>query len=68
MEKEEDHMRRVAAGLKLWVPETWKKEQPFFDLCDGTIASDEMVQNILFARQKGGGHDRTFYTIYQYRY
>ena len=30
MEKEEDHMRRVAAGLKLWVPETWKKEQPFF--------------------------------------
>ena len=31
----------------------WKKEQPLDNVCDGTIASDEMVRNVLSARKTG---------------
>ena len=51
MKKDQDHVKRVAAGLKLWVSHMWKKERPFVNFCDGTIASDEMVRNVLFARK-----------------
>ena len=40
MKKDEDHVKRVVTGLKLWVPEMWKKEQPLVNVCDDTIASD----------------------------
>ena len=44
-------MNRVVAGLKLWVSDMWKKERHIFDIYDGTIASDEMVRNVLSARK-----------------
>ena len=53
MKKDEDHVKRVVAGIKLWVPDMWKKEQPLVNVCDGTIAFDEMVQNVLSARKPG---------------
>ena len=31
----------------------WKKERPLVNVCDGTIASDEMVRNVLSARKTG---------------
>ena len=53
MKKDEGHVKRVVAGVKLWVPDMWKKEQPLVNVCDGTIAFDEMVQNVLSARKPG---------------
>ena len=52
MKKDEDHVKRFVAGLNLWVPDMWKKEQPPVIGCDGTIASDEMVRNVLSAKKK----------------
>ena len=43
------NVKRVAAGLKLWVPDMWKKERLLVNVCDGTIVSDEMAQNVLSA-------------------
>ena len=31
----------------------WKKERPLVNVCDGTIAFDEMVRNVLSARKTG---------------
>ena len=41
------NVKRVAAGLKLWVPDMWKKERLLVNVCVGTIASDEIAQNVL---------------------
>ena len=51
MKKDEYHVKRVVAELKLWVPDMWKKEQPLVNVCDDTIVSDEMVRNVLSARK-----------------
>ena len=51
MKKDEDHVKRVVARLKLWVNDLWKKERPLVNICDGTIASDKMVQNVLSTRK-----------------
>ena len=66
MKKDEDHVKRVAARPKLWVNDLWKKERPLVNICDGTVASDKMVQNVL-SKNSGGCYDRVFYTIYHYR-
>ena len=51
MKKDEDHVKRVVARPKLWVNDLWKKERPLVNICDGTIASDKMVQNVLSTRK-----------------
>ena len=51
MRKDEDHVKRVVARLKLWVPNKWKKERSLVNVCDGTITSDEMVRNVSPARK-----------------
>ena len=33
--------------------DAWKKERPLVNVCDGTIAFDEMVRNLLSARKTG---------------
>ena len=53
MDKDEDHVKRVVAGLKLWVPDMWKKDQSLVNICDGTIAFDEMARVVLMARKAG---------------
>ena len=55
-------MNRVVAGLKLWVADMWKKERPFVNIYDGTIASDEMVQNVLSARKAVEDTKADFFT------
>ena len=55
-------MKRVVAGLQLWVPGMWKKEQPLVNVCDGTMASDEMVRNVLSARKTGEDAMTKFFT------
>ena len=35
------------------MPDTWEKERPTVNGCDGTIASDEMVRNVLSAKKTG---------------
>ena len=40
----------------------WKKEQPLDNVCDGTIASDEMVRNVLSARKTGEDVMTKFFT------
>ena len=40
----------------------WKKEQPLVNVCDGTIASDEMVPNVLSARKTGEDAITKFFT------
>ena len=36
IKKDEDHVKRVVAGLILWLPDIWKKERPLANVCDGT--------------------------------
>ena len=36
IKKDEDHVKRVVAGLILWLPDIWKKERPLVNVCDGT--------------------------------
>ena len=50
------------AGLKLWVADMWKKEQPLINLCDGTTPSDEMVRNVLSATKSGEDAMTEFFT------
>ena len=40
----------------------WKKEAPLVNICDGTIASDEMVRNVLSVRKTVEGAMTEFYT------
>ena len=40
----------------------WKKERPLVNVCDGTIASDEMVRNVLSARKTGEDVMTKFFT------
>ena len=62
LKKDEDHVKRVVAGLKLLVSDMWKKEQPLVKVCDGTITSDQMARNILSATKVGKKcHDQVFY-------
>ena len=56
MKKDKDYLKRVVAGLKLWLPDKWKKERPL------DLASDEMVRNILSARKTGEDAMTKFYT------
>ena len=56
MKKVEDHVKKVVAGLKLWVPDMWKKEQHLTNVCD------EMVRNILSARKTGKDAMTMFFT------
>ena len=44
MKKDEDHMKRVVAVLKLLVPDMWKKERRFVNVYDGTITFDEWFE------------------------
>ena len=55
-------MKRVVAGLKLWFPKLWKKEQALVNVFDGTIASDETVRNVLSARKTGEDAMTEFFT------
>ena len=57
-------MWRVVAGLKLWVPHMWKKKQLLVNVCDGTIASDEMAQNVLSAWKTGEDPMTRFFTLF----
>ena len=58
----EDDVKRVVAGLKLWFPKLWKKEQALVNVFDGTIASDETVRNVLSARKTGEDAMTEFFT------
>ena len=40
----------------------WKKERHLFDIYNGTIASDEMVRNVLSARQAEEDAKAAFFT------
>ena len=62
MKKDGDHVKRVAAGLKLWLLDMWKKERPLVNVCDGTIASDEVVRTVLSARKTGEDAMTEFFT------
>ena len=48
MKKDEDHAKRVVSGLKLWVPDMWKKGKTLVNVCDGTtLLMFVMVQSLL---------------------
>ena len=42
----------------------WKKERPLVNVCDGTVASDEMVRNVLSARKTGEDAITEFFKQY----
>ena len=51
MKKDEEHVKRVASGLKMWVLDMWKMD--LVNISDGTVASEEMLNNVLNARKAG---------------
>ena len=53
MKKYEDLVKRVAAALKLWVPDMWKKDRPLVNLFGGTIASDEWFEMYYLLEKQG---------------
>ena len=62
IKKHEDHVKIVVTGMKLWVPDMWKKEQPLVYVCDGAIVSDEIIRNVLYARNTGKDAMTKFFT------
>ena len=46
MKKNEDYMKRVVIGIKLWVLDMWNNERPLVNVCNVIIASDKIIQNI----------------------
>lgn len=53
MKKDENHVKRVVVGLKLWLPGMLKKERPLVNVCGGALASDEIVGNVLSSKNTG---------------
>ena len=62
MKKDEEHVKRVASGLKIWVPDMWKKEQDLVNISGRTVASEEMVKSLLHARTAGEDAQSEFLT------
>ena len=52
MYKDEDDVQRVVNGIETWLPDLWE-EKPLVHISDGTLASDEMVSNVLAAKENG---------------
>ena len=45
-------MQRVVNGINTWVPELWNNT-PLFHISEGILVSNEMVQNVLSAKENG---------------
>ena len=52
MVKDEDDVQRVVSGIETWVPDLWNNS-PLVHLSDGIVASEEMVANVLSAKENG---------------
>ena len=62
MKKDEEDVKRVVAGLWTWLPDLWEDNQPLVNICDGKFASDEMLRNVLNAKNVGENAFKEFVT------
>ena len=53
MQKDEDDVKAVVNGLFTWIPDLWKDDQPIVNISNGKVASNEMMENVLLAKQTG---------------
>ena len=53
-EKDEEDVKNVGPGISDWVPDISDPKQPIVKINDGSLATQDMVKNILNAEEKGG--------------
>ena len=53
-EKDEEDVKNVGLGMSDWVPDISDPKQPIVKINDGSLATQDMVKNILNAEEKGG--------------
>ena len=51
--KDEDNVQRVVNGINTWVPELWNNT-PLIHISIGILSSNEMVHNVLSAKEMDG--------------
>ena len=53
-EKDEEDVKNIGLGIPDWVPDISDPKQPIVKINDGSLATQDMVKNILNAEEKGG--------------
>ena len=53
MQKDEADVQRIVAGLNSWVPELWSQKQPLVNICNGVLATDEVIENVRSMKRRG---------------
>ena len=53
-EKDEEDVKNVGLGISDWAPDIWDPKQPIVKINDGSLATQDMVENVLNAEQKDG--------------
>ena len=53
-EKDEEDVKNIGLGISDWVPDISDPKQPIVKINDGSLATQDMVKNILNAEEKGG--------------
>ena len=52
-EKDEDNVKNLVIRISTWLPSIWDPEHPIVELDDGNLASENMVNSVFNAEEKG---------------
>ncbi len=53
MQKDEADVQRIVEGLNSWIPELWSPTQPLVNICNGVLATAEMIDNVKSTKSRG---------------
>eukprot|EP00112_Aurelia_sp_Birch-Aquarium-sp1_P017225 Seg3972.2 transcript_id=Seg3972.2/GoldUCD/mRNA.D3Y31 product="hypothetical protein" protein_id=Seg3972.2/GoldUCD/D3Y31 len=53
MQKDEADVQCIVEGLNSWIPELWSPQQPLVNICNGVLATDEMIDNVKSTKGRG---------------
>eukprot|EP00794_Sanderia_malayensis_P002186 gene2186-2488_t len=53
MQKDEADVQHVVEGLNSWIPELWFPIQPLVNICNGILATAELVDNVKSTKSRG---------------
>eukprot|EP00794_Sanderia_malayensis_P004018 gene4018-4565_t len=53
MQKDEADVQRIVEGLNSWIPELWSPMQPLVKICNGVLATSEMIDNVISTKSRG---------------
>ena len=51
--KDENDVKSAVIGILIWLPSVWDPEQPIVKLDEGNLASENMVNSVFNAEEKG---------------